>query len=454
MNYVRFFLAAFILLTSCTTGEKDIVTSDPAISRAVADRAPALFELLSSNHTGIDFVNTIVQTSEHNVLYYDYMFNGGGVAIGDINNDGLPDIYLTGNQVKNKLYLNKGDLHFEDITKKAKVEGIQGNGKSSWSSGMTMADINNDGYLDIYVCCSGPFDADDVKRNLMYINNGDLTFTEKGASYGIDDHAYSTQASFFDYDNDGDLDLYVLNHPVYFTEFTISQIMKKIKDRAFVAGLSDNMYRNNGDGTFTKVTEEAGIMRYGYGLGIMTSDIDHDGFTDVYISNDFFTPDYMFINNGDGTFTDKIKHATNHISYYGMGCDIADINNDGLVDINVVDMTATDHFRSKTLMPSMNPDVFAGLHDRYGFQYQYMFNSLQLNNGNGTFCEIAQMAGIHKSDWSWATLFADFDNDGYKDILITNGFKQDTKDNDYLMELESRLDALSVNKLPENDGVG
>lgn len=403
-------------------------------SKVVKPGSKKLFALLSPEKTGVDFTNTITMTAKHNVLNYNYLLNGGGVATSDFNNDQLPDLFLTGNQTEDKLYINKGDLKFEDVTTKAGVNGYGHGFDNSWSTGVSTADVNGDGWIDIYVCKSGPYQIEGIRQNLLYINNGDGTFSEQSKSFGVNDEGYSTQATFFDYDKDGDPDLYVMNHSYLFFQ-GVRAHLESSEDENFVKKISGNLYRNNGDNTFTKVTKEAGLLRNTYGLGCVASDINNDGWVDLYTTSDYASPDYMFINNGDGTFSEKIKESTSHISFYGMGCDIADINNDGLNDISVVDMTPADQKRSKTLMASMNPKRFYELHDVIGYQYQYMINTLQLNNGNGKFSDIAQLAGVQKTDWSWANLLIDLDNDGWKDMLIANGYRYDVMDNDYINKL-------------------
>lgn len=452
------------ILSSCnsdTTENTNAQTSNIEEEEKTPNSNTAkLFSFLPAEKTGISFNNEIQQSQDINIIYYDYLFNGGGVAVADFNKDGLQDAYFTGNFVPNRLYLNKGNLQFEDITERAKVDGWyvlpDGKKRSTWSSGATIVDINNDGWLDIYVCKSGPYNNDDARRNLLFVNNGEedggLKFTERAKEYGVDDTGHSTQATFFDYDRDGDLDLYVLNHAVYFTNISMGEaFMRTEQDRAELQKVSSHFYENQGNGKFREATAKAGLLRYGYGLGVVASDLNNDGWTDLYVSCDFSTPDYLFINQQNGTFRDEIKKRTGHVSYYGMGCDIADINNDTYPEISVVDMTAEDRYRSKTLMPSMDSRLFWSLINDHNLHYQYMFNTFQLNNGNGTFSEIAQLAGLHKSDWSWANLMADFDNDGYKDILITNGFKQDTKDNDFLNQIRQRKQALGVKKIPKEE---
>lgn len=386
-----------------------------------------LFRRVTAQESGIEFRNLITENNAANILTYSYMYNGGGVAAGDINNDGLVDLFFTSNQGKNCLYLNLGNLKFKDISQ---TSGI-GN-SSGWHSGVNMTDINGDGFLDIYVCRSGPGSDRASRSNLLFVNDGNLHFTEQATQYGIADDNHSTQASFFDYDQDGDPDLYVLNHPVFFGFATVGEVMQEIQDPEIAKANSDNLFRNNGDGTFTQVTAPAGCLNLGYGLGLITADLNGDGWTDIYVANDFSTPDRMYINQRDGTFVDELKDRTGHVSYFGMGCDVVDVNSDQHPDIMVLDMTAQDRVRSKTLMPSMSTNQFWALVSRLNYHYQYMFNTLQLNQGEGFYSDIGLLAGVAKTDWSWAVLGADFDHDGWDDLFITNGFRRDSKDNDFL----------------------
>lgn len=390
-----------------------------------------LFVKKPPKQTNISFNNRLTETDTLNYMKYPYLYMGGGVAIGDINNDDIPDIYFTGNMVDDKLYLGKGNLKYEDITKKA----IK-NTDTRWHTGVTMADVNNDGYLDIYVSVSG---KNPPRNNLLYINNQNLTFTESAKKYGLDDDGHSTQATFFDYDGDGDLDVYVANYPS--TKFLAPISHYKTKSDSLTLKDSDRLYRNNGNNTFSDVTIEAGVLNFGLSLSVTAGDINNDGWTDLYVSNDFVSPDYLYINNKDGTFSNTIKESTNHTSYFGMGVDIADFNNDGLLDILQLDMTPEDNYRSKANMASMSTKKFwEGVNS--GFHYQYMINSLQLNRGNvkdsiPTFSEMSRLANISTTDWSWSPLFVDLDNDGWKDIFIANGTRREINNKDYFINLSN-----------------
>ncbi len=386
------------------------------------------FTLLDSTVTGINFVNSVPSYEQMNVLVSQYHYNGGGVAIGDINQDGLPDLFLNANFGPDRLYLNKGGFTFEDISRQA---GIEGN--MSWETGVNMVDINNDGFLDIYVCRSGHAPGTGYS-NLLYENNGDLTFTERSLDYGLFDVSHSTQSYFLDYDRDGDLDLYLLNHNPKRTwnyDFSKPEISRDEK-------VGDLLFRND-DGQFTDVTDEAGLIgkSISYGLGALIGDINNDLWPDIYICNDFGERDYFYLNNGDGTFREELMSSMDHISWYSMGGDIADINDDGLLDLMVLDMTASDNYRQKVNMNDMNPQKFWYAVDN-GLHYQYMINTLQLNLGHEKFSEIAFMAGVAYSDWSWSALFADFDHDSRKDLFITNGYRVDISNKDYRKWLEKR----------------
>jgi hypothetical protein len=416
-------IAAVMCITGCGEQDKPVEESNDI---APAETREALFRSLSPEKSNLLFTNTVQENSEQNYYRYEYLYNGGGVAVGDVNNDGLPDIYLTGNLVPDKLYLNKGGLVFEDITESAITQGADG-----WHSGVTMADVNDDGYVDIYVCRAGWYTDPELRRNLLYINNGDLTFSERGAAFGVDDTTRSTHAAFFDLEKDGDLDLYVMNTPLQGSAVLNNAEVKELVARR--RSPSDRLYRNDG-GTYSDITASAGIWNMGYGLGLSVSDLDKNGNPDIYVANDYIERDFHYQNDG-GNLSEVLDRSMRHISNFGMGCDAADINNDGLPDLMVVDMVSPEHVRSKRNMSGMSREKFWRA-NKAGYHLQYMFNTLQLNNGNGTFSEIANMAGIAKTDWSWAPLFADFDNDGHKDLLVTNGYKRDMRDNDYMLEAD------------------
>ena len=383
-----------------------------------------MFTLMPSSYTGIHFKNILQETEQFNVLNYGYLYNGGGVAVGDLNNDGLADIYFTGNMVGSRLYINQGNMKFEEIAEQAGVFAA-----GLWNTGTTLADVNGDGFLDIYVCRSAAKDST-KRRNLLFINNGDLTFTERAKQYGIDDSGYSTQGTFFDYDKDGDLDLYILNHSSqeYSGLAKISKHYKKKKNKAY----SDKLMRND-NGKFVDVSDEAGLISniLGFGLGVGVSDFNNDNWLDLYISNDYNEQDYLYLNNGDGTFSEQLDSYIGHVSLYSMGSDIADINNDGYMDIMTLDMLPEGNYRLKM---TSGPDNFEKLSllQKNGFYNQTMRNMLQLNRGGSYFSEIGQFSGVSNTDWSWSSLFTDLDNDGLKDLFITNGYRRDYTNMDFM----------------------
>lgn len=392
----------------------------------------SLFTKLPASETGISFINAVEDKADFNIFKYRNLYNGGGVAIGDINNDGLPDIFFTANMDKNRLYLNKGDLRFQDITDSAGVGGTK-----PWDTGVVMADINGDGYLDIYVSNAGNMEGNNHDNDL-YINNGDLTFTERANEYNLAKSGFSTHASFFDYDKDGDLDAYILNNsnvPVNSLGFA-SDRNKKASEWDNVPkklrGVGHLLLRND-NGKFVDVTEKSGI--YGsliaFGLGVLVTDINDDTYPDIYVSNDFYERDYLYINQKNGTFSEEIKNWTSHLCLSAMGVDVADINNDGLKDIFITDMMPEKIERTKRVMEFDNIDVFKLKQER-DFYQQYIQNTLQVNNGNNSFSEIAYFSGVARTDWSWAGLLFDMDNDGYKDIYVTNGIIHDLTDIDYV----------------------
>ena len=406
------YILIFAVLAACSKNEKVQETA-----------TPPLFKELNTQITNLDFINILTPTDSLNILDYLYYYNGGGIAIGDINNDSLPDIFLTGNQVANKLFLNKGNLQFEDITATA---GVAGN--SDWNTGTAIVDINGDGLLDIYVCAVVGING--LKgKNELFINNGDGTFTEKAADFGLDFQNYSTNVAFFDYDNDGDLDMYLLNHAVHTVNtYGPADIREKRNERS-----GDKLLRN--DGThFTDVSEEAGIYGgpNGYGLGIATADFNNDGFTDIYISNDFHEDDFYYLNNGDGTFTESLKSKFGHTSRFSMGSDAADVNNDGFLDILTLDMLPDDEKVIKASMGDDSPDIHKMKIERLHYHEQFSRNMLQVNQGGQYFQDLGLISGLAATDWSWSALFADYDLDGIQDVFISTGIPKRPNDYDYI----------------------
>ncbi|MBG6130304.1 hypothetical protein IWQ47_001613 [Aquimarina sp. EL_43] len=377
------------------------------------------FSILDSSHSGVTFSNTIKDTKERNILKYANFYGGAGVGVGDFNNDGLQDLYFAGNMVPDKVYFNQGNLVFKDVTQQVGVKDDGG-----WSTGVTIADVNNDGYVDVYVSRELYDDKPEWRTNLLYINNGDGTFIESATKYGIADSQRTRHATFLDYDKDGLLDLLLLTQPPNPGSYSDYFGTKLLRPEYHI-----KLLKNTGKEAFVEVTEAAGLMRTGFPNAVSASDINNDGWTDIYIANDFYAPDFLFVNNKDGTFTNQADYALNHMSYYSMGVDIADINNDGLLDVFVVDMVSEDNFRSKSNMSGMNPKAFQKV-VKNGGHYQYMYNTVQLNNGNSTFSDVAQLTNMAATDWSWANLIADFDNDGLKDVYVTNGLLRDIRNTD------------------------
>ncbi len=392
-------------------------------SRQEEKKTMKLFTPMTRDETGIEFSNDLKFDQKFNIYTYRNFYNGGGVALGDINNDGLVDIYFSANMGPNKLYLNKGNFHFEDITAKAGVAGTR-----AWSTGVSMADVNGDGWLDIYVCNSGDVKGDD-RQNELFINHGDLTFSEKAEEYRVDDRGYSTHAAFFDYDKDGDLDLYVLNNSFQsIGSFNLRKIERFKRD----AKGGHKLLRNDG-GHFTDVSEAAGIYGsvIGFGLGVTVGDVNRDGWLDIYVSNDFFERDYLYINNKDGTFKESLMEQMRSISGASMGADMADLNNDAYPDIFVTEMLPEDNARLKTVTTFENWDRYQ-YNVENGYGHQFTRNMLQLNLGNGHFSEIGRLTGTCATDWSWGALIFDMDNDGQRDIFVANGIYQDLTNQDYL----------------------
>ena len=419
------FLFLALLGSACSTEEK----------------APPLFEEILPEASGVDFKNDLSFDEKFNVFTYRNFYNGGGVAIGDVNNDGLADLYFTANLGPNKLYLNKGDFKFEDVTATAGVAGTR-----AWSTGVAMADVNGDGWLDIYVCNSGDVEGDN-KQNELFVNQGNGTFKEMAEAYGLADQGFSTHAVFFDYDKDGDLDVYLLNNS-YQAIGTFNKMQNERPVRDPVGG--DKLFRNDGE-KFTDVSEAAGIYGsvIGFGLGISIGDVNQDTWPDIFISNDFFERDYLYINNQDGTFTESVESSMRSLSAASMGADIADLNGDGLLDIFVTDMLPEPPTRLKQVTTFENWDKFQ-FNKTHGYHYQFSRNMLHLNNGDGTFSEVGRLANVEATDWSWGALLFDMDNDGKRDIFVANGIYQDITDLDYLNFID---DEETKAKIISQDGV-
>lgn len=444
----KFFTFLFIfLLFSCSESSEE-KPKDSAQNTPQKAQFQQFTEILTQE-SGLDFSNTILETQRDNVINFEYLYNGGGVAIGDINNDSLPDIYFSATTSSNKLFLNKGNLKFEDITEKSNTGSKEG-----FSTGVNMIDINNDGWLDIYVCRTDKFDPNG-RINLLYINNGDLTFTESAKEYGLDLGSYTNQANFFDYDLDGDLDVYFVNHPVDFKEadrVPLRQVGNQII-RAEITNnqfSTDKFFKNIGN-KYIDYTAQVGINNKAFGLSSSVADFNEDGYPDIYVANDYTEPDFLFINQKNGKFKEDLASYIRHTSHFGMGSDIADFNNDGHEDVVVLDMLPEDNRRQKKLASVMNYKRYQ-MQVKYGFHHQQMRNTLQLNNGNNSFSEIGQLAGISCTDWSWGPILADFDNDGWKDLFISNGYRKDMSDLDYIkFTLDSLQRLPNANELQIDD---
>ncbi|MBN3521863.1 VCBS repeat-containing protein [Algoriphagus lutimaris] len=428
------FLGAFLILVSSCQKET------------------SLFELKSPESTGIDFANNIIETDSFNILTDEYIFNGGGLAIADFDNNGYPDVFFTGNQVPNKLFLNQGGFKFKDVSSEAGIEAA-----NRWCTGTTTVDINQDGLMDLYVAAA-MMKGEGERNNLLFVNQGvnaegNVIFKEMASQYGIADSGNGMGAAFIDYDLDGDLDLYVLNNEQ--SKVTPSNYKEKIVDGSAIN--NDAFYRNNGDGTFTNVTLEVGITIEGFGLGLLIADINNDGWPDIHVSNDYVTNDILYINNQDGTFSNKISQALRHQSQFSMGSDIADFNNDGLPDIFTLDMLGEGNYRKKTTIGNNVYQTYIN-NEQWGYEYQYVRNMLHMNNGpDMPFSEIGMMAGVYQTDWSWAPLFGDVDNDGMRDLLVTNGFPRDITDKDFanyradvgsIATTRQLLDSIPIVKIP------
>ncbi len=434
-----FFIGLFITLyisQSCNKSKEN--------NKVTVNQKTKMFTEVSSDFSGIDFVNTLEETVESNYYQYMYTYIGGGVAAGDLNEDGFVDLYFTSNSGEDKLYLNRGGLEFVDVTLDAGITINDG-----FNTGVTMVDVNNDGKLDIYVSRGGWKDDNNKFANLLYMNNGDMTFTERAEEMGLADANRTIQTSFFDYDKDGDLDAYISNTLDITSREEVLDLDKIQKDpKTLEFKGSDRLYQNDGTGHFTDVSEKAGLLfDIGFGLNPQVGDLNNDGWPDVYVCNDFNVPDLAYINNRDGTFTESRDDFFKHMSFNSMGSDMADIDNDGLLDLMTLDMNPSDYIRSKTTMAMTSIDQFELMVEK-GYHHQYMHNMLQMNNGNGTFSEISKMAGMADTDWSWSILSADFDLDGFNDIFITNGVYRDVMDRDKLAET---LDILEANQRRPTD---
>ena len=434
MNRISSYL--FLILLSVYSCSKE----SPSTSTQEEVSSNTLFREIPSSISGIDFVNAVSDEKEFNVLTYRNFYNGGGVAIGDVNGDQLPDLYFTANRDSNRLYLNQGNLKFKDVTASAGIAG-----KMGWSTGVSMVDINADGYLDIYVCNSGDV-AGDSKENELFVNQGNGSFKEAAAEYGLNDKGFSTHASFFDYDLDGDLDCYLLNNS-FKDPSRISQYKKTREERDELGG--DKLYRND-NGKFIDVSEKAGIYgsQIGYGLGVSVGDLNHDMLPDIYISNDFWERDYLYFNKGDGTFREALTESISLTSISSMGADLGDINNDGHLEIFSTDMLAGDNYRLKA-MTLFDQYHVEDLKYRNSYHYQILQNCLQLNDGKGSFQEIGNLANISATDWSWGALMMDFENDGWKDILVVNGIYKDIM---YLDFTDFLADKSNIKKVVEEKG--
>lgn len=430
-TYCLFLGTTVLLLLSPSCGKKSGSTADDMhqVEETLTAKEPIL-QLLDSSVTGISFMNTIVETYENNITTNINMYNGGGLAVADINNDGLPDLYCLASNGENKMYLNEGNMKFKDITKSSGLASEEG-----FETAATAVDVNNDGYLDFYICRAG-VEKNDFRRNKLYINNKDLTFTERSKEYGLDDKSASTGANFFDFDGDGDLDVYIINYPT--EAIWTNKIEAKLGDDGKYKPLlypraefdTDRFYRNDGS-KFTDISKEAGIWNLSYGLSVSVTDFNHDGRPDIYVGNDFIQPDYLYINNGDGTFTDRLGDYFRNTTQHTMGTDLTDFDNDGLVDLYAVDMLSTYNQRQKSFFATNTQSKYSSLVQN-GYFPPVIRNVLQRNNGNGTFSDIGCLASIYKTDWSWSGLLFDIDNNGYRDLYVTNGYRREVTDRDFI----------------------
>ena len=419
-NFLVFFALPYLLVTSCNS-ENETLT---------------LFSALRPSETNIYFQNKLTEGPNTNVLLYEYFYNGAGVALADFNGDKLLDIYFTSNMEENKMYLNRGDFKFEDISKISKTQGRSG----PWKTGVTAVDINGDQRMDLYVCYSGML-KEEKRRNQLFLNMGNNEegipqFTEVAKLYGLDSDAYSNQGYFFDYDRDGDLDMLLLNHnPKSLPVLGVSKTRVLLQEDQPQTGLRLYEQKNRRFYDITSQTQINGSS-LSYGLGLALADFNNDGWTDFYLSNDYTIPDYLYLNNQAGDFINTLQESMPYTSHFSMGNDSGDINNDGFIDLMTLDMLPEDNKRQKLLQAPDNYNLF-NLNIKSGFHSQYMRNMVQLNNGNGTFSEVGQMMGVSNTDWSWAALFADFDNDGWQDLFVSNGYKRDYTNRDFLNYMEN-----------------
>lgn len=436
-----------ILFVSCNSDTSSNTTKSVTVDASKIQQVDTKFKILDPATTGIDASNKMTETSGFNYFLWSSIYMGSGVGVADFNNDGLPDIYIGQNMTQDKLYINKGDMKFHEISKSALPSNIQ------WTSGVSVVDINNDGWMDIYVCTFGPSLNPKERKNRLLINQKNNTFKEEAAQYGIDDTGFTTMATFFDVDKDGDKDLYVVNQPPDIKLMQANGLTEqKIKN-----DYSDKLYIRNKSGRYIDKTSEYGVDNFAYGLNVLVNDIDEDGWLDLYVSNDYQKPDHLYINKNGKQFVDELEDRTGHISNFAMGSDVADINNDGMNDIATLDMSSSDHYTSKTNMSAMNEKAFWKNVDE-GNYFQYMFNTVQLNQGDGYYSEIAQMSGLAQTDWSWSIIFEDFNMDGQKDAYVTNGIKRDVRNNDFILKMKTKIERGNnefetmalINELPSN----